>query len=580
MSNLIMGKTMIRLFLKYSEKYWLRIGISILFGSLTVISVVGLMGTSAYLIIMAGFHPSIAILQTSIVGVRFFGISRSIFRYLERLTAHSVNFQILGEIRLQLFKQISSRFTRLLDRYSGSEILSIIINDINMMENLFVRLMSPIFVAFLISLGVGLFIGMKTIELVYVYTFGFLLIGFAVPALSIRVSKLSGGEFESAKIEYQSDVINFIQFFQEAVFYQAESRLISKLRQSEKKLQDKHKVKGIWQSFWNMLSYFSIQGIFLSALVLSGWMVKEGKLDSVMLGVMSLIILSSFEVLANIPAVSYLYGDLTTSSNRIMEIGKIPEQLNDYNYLIIKKITPIVLENVSYSYLNNQEIKAISDINLNINQGEKIAIVGMNGAGKTTLVEILLGLRKDYLGQIFFNGQDLKRIHNDLVRAKISYVSANPYAFSTSVRQNLLLAKKNIDDKTLINILESVNLYNPPIFDLETHLDEFGKNLSSGELQKLSIAQSLLVDGEIVMFDEPFANLDPIIASDLFDLIENLFCKKTILFITHNLKNMNFFDRIIVLDQGRIIESGDHDTLKKQNGIYRKLLRINLKSDF
>jgi ABC-type transport system involved in cytochrome bd biosynthesis fused ATPase/permease subunit len=119
---------MIKNFLQYAKKSWSGIGISIILGCFTVLSSIVLMGVSAYLIILAGFHPSIAVLQISIVGVRFFGISRGIFRYIERLQTHKVNFSILGNVRLSIFSKLSDRYYQLIDKYSGSEVLSIIIN--------------------------------------------------------------------------------------------------------------------------------------------------------------------------------------------------------------------------------------------------------------------------------------------------------------------------------------------------------------------------------------------------------------------------------------------------------------------
>jgi ATP-binding cassette subfamily C protein CydC len=563
---------MIKFFLNYAQEYRYKVGFSILLSCLTVLSAVGLMGVSAYLIILAGFHPSIAFLQTSIVGVRFFGISRGIFRYLERLTTHQVNFQILGKIRLQVFKKISTRFIPIIDRYSGSEILSIIINDINMMENLYVKLMSPLFVAFFISGFIGVFFGLYAVEIVFIYLFGFLLVGIAIPFLSFKVSNLSGGKLESCRMEYQSAVIDFYQFMHEAIFFQVESRLISKLRESEKKLDQTQKENGIWQSFWNMLSLFSVQGIFLTTLVISGAMVQAGRLEAMMMGVISLMLLTSFEAISSLPAASYLYSDINSSSKRILEVSTMPEQNHNLIESYTGDITPIQFLNVAYAYLTNKEKAVLKEINLEIKKGEKVAFVGMNGSGKTTLMEILLGYRKEYTGQIFLNNHELKEISDDVLKKKINYLSAKPYFFSTTIRQNLLLARNNSDDQTLIDALKKMDLYDHKNLNLDTQLDEFGKNLSSGELQKLAIAQLLLLDGEVIILDEAFANLDPISTKEINKEVRNLFTNKTLLFITHNLKDMEFFNKIVVMDHGWILQTGDHKSLINQTGKYKELI--------
>jgi ATP-binding cassette subfamily C protein CydC len=563
---------MITFFLKYAKGFWLKIGLSLLFSCLTVLSAVGLMGLSAYLIILAGFHPSIALLQTSIVGVRFFGLIRGLFRYLERLTTHQVNFLISGKIQLNVFNNISSRFFTIIDRYSGSEILSIVLNDINILENLYVKLISPGFATLIISIFLGLFFGMFAIEIVFVYVFGFLLIGLVIPSLSFKVNKMTGGNLENSRKEYQSAIIDFNQFLFEAIFFQSESILISRLNETEKKLRQNQTKYGIWYSIWNLVSFITIQGIFLATLVLSGWMVQSGKLESMMMGVISLMVLTSFEVVSSLPSSAYLYNDLRTSSNRIREIGNIPELRKLKNDNFVDEIFPINFKNVSYSYGNNPNNKAVSEINFEIKKGEKFAIVGMNGAGKTTLMEILLGFRKDYIGQILFNNQELKLIPEDVLRKKINYLPSKPHFFSTTIRQNLLLAKNDAEDQTLNEVLRELGLYDQRRLHLDTYLDEFGKNFSSGELQKLAIAQLLLLDGDVIILDEPYANLDPISAYEIDKIIKNIFIDKSLLIITHNLRNMEFFDNIIVMDQGRICQLGNHRSLQIQNGKYKALL--------
>jgi ABC-type transport system involved in cytochrome bd biosynthesis fused ATPase/permease subunit len=135
-----------------------------------------------------------------------------------------------------------------------------------------------------------------------------------------------------------------------------------------------------------------------------------------------------------------------------------------------------------------------------------------------------------------------------------------------------LLAKNDAEDQTLNEVLRELGLYDQRRLHLDTYLDEFGKNFSSGELQKLAIAQLLLLDGDVIILDEPYANLDPISAYEIDKIIKNIFIDKSLLIITHNLRNMEFFDNIIVMDQGRICQLGNHRSLQIQNGKYKALL--------
>jgi ATP-binding cassette subfamily C protein CydC len=559
---------MIKNFLQYAKKSWSGIGISIILGCFTVLSSIVLMGVSAYLIILAGFHPSIAVLQISIVGVRFFGISRGIFRYIERLQTHKVNFSILGNVRLSIFSKLSDRYYQLIDKYSGSEVLSIIINDINQLENLFVRLLSPAIVSLLISILVGIFLGLQSVELLFVYVVGYLLTGIIIPFLSIKIGSLSKGNLNHARDQFQSSVINFNQFIDEAIFYQMESKLTLDLEKNIKYLEKEQTKTGVWQSVWHLLSFYSNQGVFIFVLIISIFLANEGKLDLLLVGVISLVVLTSFEVLSNIPSMAYLYGDIESSSKRIQEIEAIPFDTENGFQEISNEIFPIKFLNVSYVYPGHRNHKALENINIEFKKGEKIAVVGVNGAGKTTFIELILGIRSDYEGRIFLKDQELKTFPKKIIRQRFGYLTVNPYIFGTTIRQNLLLAKEKAKDEELIQVLEKVNLK----LDLNTRLEEFGKNLSSGEIQRFAIAQSILFDADVQIFDELYANLDPKSAFEISQLIQEKFSEKTVIFVTHRFINMAYFDNILVFHQGKIVQRGKHKNLLVQTGKYSELL--------
>ncbi len=391
---------MINNFWHFAKSSWTGIILSIVLATMTVLSTVALMGVSAYLIILAGFHPSIALLQISIVGVRFFGITRSIFRYIERLQTHKVNFQILGNLRLSIFSKLSESYYQFVDRYTSSDFLFLVINDINQMENLFVRLLSPALVAFIISILVGIYLGSHALDLLFIYIVGYLLTGIVIPFISIKSSRVSKGKLEIVQKNYQSSIINSNQFLDEAIFYQAESKLKKDLKQSIFELEKVQTRTVVWQSVWQLFSFYSIQMLFLSTLALSIYLVANGKLDIMLVGVIFLVVLTSFEVLSNIPSMAYLYGDIELSSKRIREIEKILLKPFDNFPQIDQEIFPIKFEDVSYAYPNHQAFPVIQNVNIDLKRGEKIAIVGMNGSGKTTLIELLLGLRDEYSGSI------------------------------------------------------------------------------------------------------------------------------------------------------------------------------------
>ena len=150
-----------------------RLILSIALGSLTIFSSIGLFGTSAYLISMAAYQPSIAVLQVAIVGVRFFGISRAVFRYLERLVTHSVNLKLLVSLRGWIFTNLLKKYPVRDKQLSETDVLNALIQSVDVLENFYVRLLSPIFVAVIVSVSTALFFGLCSLELFFDYHFWF-----------------------------------------------------------------------------------------------------------------------------------------------------------------------------------------------------------------------------------------------------------------------------------------------------------------------------------------------------------------------------------------------------------------------
>ncbi len=543
---------MLKFFLQYAKGSTAKLILSISLSTLTILSTVGLMGVSAYLIILAGFHPSLSVLQISIVGVRFFGISRSVFRYLERLVSHNVNFEILGIIRINLFDHMSENFSKIMDRYNFSELFTIIIHDIDQIEDLFVRIISPWLAAFIVSLLIGLFFGLHSLEVMYVYLLGFFIVAVILPNLSRKNSEKTKNILKEVEDNFSHSILNFHQFLSESVFYNAESKLKLDMNEKAEKYYSKQRTNYISEAIWNNLSFLIIQLIFLSLLIISSIMANEGKLETIMVGVISLVALSSFEIVANIPANAYQYSELNNSINQISNIKNIKSSYDDSNTLTLENIFPIGFTNVTYRYHKQNTSFELRNINLEINKGEKIAIIGPNGSGKSTLIDLLSGNREDFSGSIKFDNISIEKISRKNLREKINLLSSSPFFFNTTIRKNLLLAKKNADDSELIDVLKKVSLYNPPEIDLETMLDELGKNLSTGELQRLGFAQLLLRNGDLIILDEPYSNLDPEIILNFQKIIQESFNQKAMILITHDYSKLWNIDKRIIMDNGRI----------------------------
>ncbi len=553
-------------------KYWMLL--SAIIGFLTVGSGIGLMMTSSYLIAKAAIQTPIYQLQVAIVGVRFFGISRGVFRYLERYISHNVTFKLLAKFRVWFFKTLIPIVPSKTIDLSSGDLLSRSIEDIESIEHIFVRVISPpfIFVATSILMFGLLSIFSLTYSLIFIFMFVASAIG--IPLLTFLLSNKTGKKIISLKSKLKEFSIDNIQGLSELIFYNQKDRWINdfyelnnELVKSEKKMNN---IQALHESLTGLMMNLTVVVMLLSAIP----DVTSGILEGVYLSVISIGIMVSFEAVVQIPQAFQYLGKSTEAGSRLFEITSTsnyqPEQnaLNefplDYN---------LRLDNISFSYTN--KANALSNISFSLHSGERIAIIGASGAGKSTLVNILTKLWDYNSGDIFLGSLNYKNISDDRIRNIISVVPQKVHLFTGTIKDNLLIAKPDATDDELMLALSEVNL-NTFVNDLpeklNTNIGELGKKLSGGESKRLTIARGLLKNSPIIIFDEINSHVDNLTEKKILETVSKIPKDKSILFITHRIIQMEMFDKIIVLSNGRIVESGTHAELLAKGNFYKKLI--------
>lgn len=245
------------------------------------------------------------------------------------------------------------------------------------------------------------------------------------------------------------------------------------------------------------------------------------------------------------------------------------------------KPVELILDNVSFSYEGSDRV-IIDKINLQIHEGEKLAIVGANGAGKTTLIKLICGLLQPVSGRILMNGIDIREYNRDEYYSLITAVFQNVSLLPMSMAQNIAFCQESeVDKAKLQDVISKAGLsdkinqlaegYNTNLLPAIT---ENGVHLSGGELQKLMLARALYKDAPLMILDEPTAALDPIAENRMYQKYNELTQNKTSLFISHRLSSTRFCDRIIYMENGSILEAGSHDELMARGGKYKEIFDI------
>lgn len=229
----------------------------------------------------------------------------------------------------------------------------------------------------------------------------------------------------------------------------------------------------------------------------------------------------------------------------------------------------IEIKDLSFSY--DGEKTVLNDISAIFKKHELISIVGESGCGKSTLASLLCGTTKGYIGSITIGGVEIKDIDEKTLMNNITAVNFNSYIFAGTVRENMLIADKSAGDEKMIEALKMVNLWSflSEQDGLDTKLNQQGSNFSGGQRQRLAIARALLHNTPIYVFDEVTSNIDAESENDIMTVIHNMAKIKTVILISHRLENVVGSDKILLLDKGKIEESGTHSELMSLNKKYK-----------
>lgn len=535
--------------LSIEYRWWMIL--AALMSFLTVGSGIGLMMTSSYIIASAAIQTPIYQLQVAIVGVRFFGISRGVFRYLERYISHEVTFRLLAKLRLWFFKSVEPLIPSKKKDLTSGDLLSRSIEDIESLEHIFVRVISPPFVFVAVSLLMFYLLNLFNLKYSLIFISVFYLSAIGIPALTFLLSNKLGKEIISLKTKLKEFAVDSVQGLAELIFYNQTENWRNKFYSFQEKLLSSERKMSLIQSLHEILTGLAMNFTVLVMLYAAIPEVNAGNLNGVYLSVITIGIMASFEIVFQIPLAFQYLGKSVEAGERLLELTNENQIEDKKNICIDKKEfnSAIEMKNVSFSYDGKREV--LHNFSIEIKKNDFIAITGESGSGKTTLVNLLTKLWFDYTGVITIDGIDYKNIPDENIRNLISVVTQNVHLFTGTIRENFLLAKIDATEEELFNALTKADLIDfvKTLPDgIDTNIGELGKKLSGGEAKRLAIARSILRNTPIIIFDEATSHLDQETESKILSMLEKLKGEKTIIFITHRTNNLQIFNNVIKIN--------------------------------
>lgn len=558
----------------YIRQHKAAFAVAVLLATGTILAGIGLMSTSGYLISRAAQRPMIVDLFMVTAGVRFFGISRAVVRYFERVVAHDLTFKILLSMRMSLYRQIDSFSQKWLMTRRPGDLLAGITSDIETLQNVYLRIVSPVIVAFFI--GALTFLGLTffSMEMAWVTLLFFFLNGVAAPMLMAHLARGRGKTEVRTRSKLKIFLVDRLQGMQELLWMGQQQKSQDNFNQMQNELDHIQRknagTAGLAESLNNLLSYMAMFFVLILAIPL----VINGEIKGVVLAALTLGVLSSFEAFQGLANAFIQYENSDQAAKRLFSIAEKDENAPNTTADSFKTLQQIPesisFQHVSFSY--DEETPTLKDVSFSIPAGSCTAIVGATGSGKSTLLNLLLGFWPPDSGRIKAGDTEINQLDETSYRSLFGVVSQDNWIFNRSLRENLLLAKPEAMDEELKESLIQVGL-DHFAHDLNMEPGTQGMRFSGGERQLLALARAWLTQSHYWVFDEATAHLDANTERKILDTLWTLKGNRTLLMVTHRLVDMEKMDKIIVLDKGMIAEYGTHHELLTRGGVYARMFR-------
>lgn len=556
----------------YKRHFWLLL-LGVILAIVTLLASIGLLTLSGWFLSAsavvgaAGLYSFNYMLPAA--GVRGAAITRTAGRYFERLVSHDATFRVLQHLRVTTFSKLLPLSPAGLSRFRQGELLNRVVADVDTLDHLYLRVISPLVGALVVIVVVTVGLGVLDISLALMLGGIMLATLIILPPLFYRAGKPTGESLTQLRGQYRQQLTTWLQGQAELTIFGASQRYREQMENTELSWHDAQRrqsdLTAASQAVMLLIGALAV----LTMLWFASGSVGDNTQPGALIALFVFCALAAFEALAPVTGAFQHLGQVIASAVRITQITDCPPEVQfPQSSMMVPAAVNVRLQEISFSY-PAQPQKALNGINLSISAGEHVAVLGRTGCGKSTLLQLLTRAWDPQHGEVLLNEVPLTHYSETALRASISMVPQRVHLFSATLRDNLLLAAPQASDEALTEVLNRTGL--GKLLDdsgLNAWLGEGGRQLSGGELRRLAIARALLHDAPLVLLDEPTEGLDAATESQILELLEEVMQEKTVLMVTHRLRGLSRFDQIIVMDNGQIIEQGNHAALMAKQGRY------------
>ena len=542
-------------------------------GVLRVFVIIGVGVISALIIREINTGGGLTVL-IALIGVLAF--LTPVLHWGESFVAHDMAFRLLAEMRIDMYNQLDKLAPAYLVRRRSGDIVSSVTSDVEVIEVFFAHTIAPAFVAVTVPLAV-----LGTMAAIY-WPLALILLPF-LTLVAIAPFRARGGldkvghEARQQLGEVNAHMVDSVQGIREVLAFDQGGNTLDEVT-------DNQRIFGFYRL--RFLRYVTLQKVFselamglggLTVLGSGAIFVRQGSLDANLLPMLSITALLSFLPVSEVAQVARELADTLGASRRVFAVHDEPVTVTDgvgINVPYEDKNGSAQFRHATFSYGPDLP-KALRDIIFSIEPGQTVALVGRSGAGKTTTANLLLRFWDPDEGAISLEGHTLKEYRLDDLRQRIALVAQDTYLFNSTVRENLKIAKPDATDAELVEAARQAAAHEfisqlPDGYD--TRVGERGFQLSGGQRQRVAIARAFLKNAPVLVLDEATSHLDAESESLIRQALNRLMEGRSTLVIAHRLSTVRNADKIIVLDEGKVVEVGSHEQLMSNGGLYSSLV--------
>lgn len=480
-------------------------------------------------------------------------VARGALRYLEQMSGHYIAFKLLALLRDKVFSSLRRlAFVKLQDKQAG-QLVSLVTNDIELLEVFYAHTIAPIMIAFFTSAILLLVFAQLSSWFVLVALAAYLTVGVILPIITTKLAREDGRRYRELVGEMNDFFLDSVRGMKEIqLFGYAKQRLDEIQQRSQKidtafeRIKDQEAKVRVYTEV--AVSVFNIIMLFTGLILFS-----LDKIDFAAFLIGVILLMSSYGPVIALSNLSSNLLQTLASGERVLSLLAEEPELKDVESAVdLKDVSRIEVENVNFAYGEEQ---ILSDVSLSVKKGEILGIHGRSGSGKSTLLKLLMRFYDPKSGSIKINGETLPNINTRSLRDNMAYITQQTYIFNETIEENIRLARR---DATLEEIMEAAKKASIHDFILslpqgyQTKMTELGGNLSDGEKQRIGIARAFLHNAPIILLDEPTSNLDSLNEAMILKSLLDAKAEKLIILVSHRQSTMAICDQVIGIENGRM----------------------------